>query len=150
MICSDHAAPGGRGLPMEEALARALDLWRREPFCWSLSNCGLRVSAYVADRCGVDVAASWRGLSADAGTVLRVLDRRGGMVAVVGGLLEARGWAPDFEARRGSVVVAVVRGVEAVGLSVGGGRCAFSMERGVLTARAVTVRAAWCWPEDAP
>ncbi|MBO6759263.1 MAG: hypothetical protein JJ902_23270 [Roseibium sp.] len=130
---------------IETALTATLSAWRRIPFTWADSNCGLRIADYACRLTGIDPAGDWRALGCGKGRTLARVARAGGLEAVLARGLETSGWVRAAPAERGDIILGCLQGQVVSGLHLGAGKAAFSAESGVLITNRFDMRAAWRW-----
>jgi hypothetical protein len=103
------------------------------PFSWGRNDCCLFTCDWLAALFGVDHAAALRGTYDTALSAARVLEERGGVLAIAGAVCEREGWSevhPAF-ARRGDIVADLSPLGHTLGVCAGG-LSAFPGESGVM------------------
>lgn len=129
-------------------LGAFLDRAAATPFAWGVHDCALLLADWAQVLTGVDPAAHLRGRYATRRGCARVLQRGGGIVAVVGDCAARAGFDPVAPECIGAGDVGVVQVVTADGaawtgaVALDGHRWAVASERGLVIGPA-PVAAAW-------
>ena len=108
-------------------------------FAWGTHDCMTFAGNWVAQACGRDPLAPWRGTYGSEVEARTIIEAASGLGALMHGALQAVGWAACNEARLGDVVCAKLPGHTDLlgGIVCAPGRVAFLSRRGVLM-----------WPAD--
>lgn len=136
---------------MRDALTDFLDRWEGERTRYGQQDCALWPAAWVQEVTGVDGGAPWRGRYSTEDECLALLEREGGLLAVMSqgarlvGLQPHLGHALPRRGDIGVVGVQVARGDPMVGAICLGLTWAALSERGVRYIRARPV-ATWSVP----
>lgn len=108
-------------------------------------DCLLRLAEWGRTICGRDAGTPWRGRYRTELGAARVLQREGGMVAVVGRAFEAIGWQRTTSPRRGAVAVAEGDLGETGAIVLSNELVAAARFDGVIQLRRWPIIAAWQW-----
>lgn len=92
-----------------ERLDRVVEDARHSTFTWGRFDCCLFAADAMSAVTGIDPAASWRGVYADARTASRLLARMGGLEATATAIARHHGWPAVPPAFLGRGDVALVR-----------------------------------------
>lgn len=136
-------------------LSDYLDASFRRPWNDETHNCALFIADWVWLRTGRDPAADLRGLFRTEADWRAILEREGGLGAVVARRAEAHGLARTASAAAGDIGLPVVPALDAAGrpepavtcaIRTGSGKWAMVTARGLVVLRAETTVAAWTVP----
>lgn len=128
-------------MPRHDRLAAFLRRAASEPRVAGHWDCAMTVANWVEAETGRDPAPHLRGAYTDAAWP-RIVERAGGLVALVGGLAEAAGLAPTDAPEPGDIAVVdtPVGPAGAIRTEVG---WAMKLDRGITVSPRPTLLAAW-------
>ena len=114
-----------------ERLAAFLRRAAGQPFIWGERDCALWVAEWVVEQTGWDAGAVWRGSFSDPTGSMRLLNREGGLLALVERIANANGFVRRCKAEPGDVVCVDFEGRQVMGIAVGNGQVALKTRTGV-------------------